>query len=329
MSDPRFSVVIAVYNGIPFIQKALDSVLKQKVPAHQIIVVDDGSTDETPNVLAGYGDKIQVVRKANGGVSKARNTALPLVTGDYIAFLDADDVWIDNKLECHAEAIRRYPDIGVFFCNYVVRVDIFGNRLTNHYEGLQTRSLLNFDEPLKANALGLLVRENFTGTPSAAVVKKSVIDRIGFFSDAHRPSEDYEYWLRCAVVTNFVLLSEVQMYKRTHDRNLSADKIRNGLSHRKVLLDLLDIQRKYIRAHGLEGICRSAVARIDYYLGDLSYAAGRAREAFGYFREGLAADPSFRNVLEYAWIVSKKSVRFLLESVSLLPRRPVLYARRP
>src|SRR5687768_13428667 len=105
MRMPRVSVVIPVYNAAAFVREAVDSALAQTHSDTEVIVVDDGSTDETPAILAAYGDRIRVHRQRNTGVGGARNTATRLATGDWLAFLDADDVWAPRKIEAQLNAV--------------------------------------------------------------------------------------------------------------------------------------------------------------------------------------------------------------------------------
>ncbi len=103
----RFSVIIPTFNRAGVLAEAIDSVLAQSHPAHEIIVIDDGSTDATPVVLAQFGERITVIRQANAGVSSARNAGLAAATGEWVAFLDSDDVWLPERLAVTARAVRR------------------------------------------------------------------------------------------------------------------------------------------------------------------------------------------------------------------------------
>lgn len=107
MSPPRFSVIIPAYNAAGFIAQAIDSVLAQTRPAHEIIVVDDGSADATARVVAAYGERVRYMRQENAGVSAARNAGARAATGDWLAFLDADDWYYPDRLKWHAEWIER------------------------------------------------------------------------------------------------------------------------------------------------------------------------------------------------------------------------------
>ncbi|MFY9608542.1 MAG: glycosyltransferase family A protein [Blastocatellia bacterium] len=99
MDQPTFSVIIPTFNRARFLPDALDSIFVQGVPDVQVILVDDGSTDDTPAVVAAYGRGVQYVRQKNGGVAAARNTGLNLATGRLISFLDSDDVWLPGKMK--------------------------------------------------------------------------------------------------------------------------------------------------------------------------------------------------------------------------------------
>jgi glycosyltransferase involved in cell wall biosynthesis len=111
----RVSVVVPAYNAGAFLAAALDSVFAQDCPAHEVIVVNDGSTDNTAEVIAGYVGKVRVVSQANLGIAGARNAGLAGLTGDLVAFLDADDLWPANSLSARAAVLAAHPDIGFVF----------------------------------------------------------------------------------------------------------------------------------------------------------------------------------------------------------------------
>ena len=119
LDRPRFSVIIPVYNGERFIGATIQSVLAQTYKAAEIIIVDDGSSDDTAAVVEQYSSQIAIsyVRQQNKGPSAARNHAVSLARGDWIAFLDADDLWYSNKLQIHRDYIMNYPDVALFWCD--------------------------------------------------------------------------------------------------------------------------------------------------------------------------------------------------------------------
>lgn len=112
-ANPRISVVIAHYNYGEYVGDAIESVLAQSRPAHEIIVVDDGSTDNSAQVLDRYKDLITLYRQDNAGVSSARNTGIRHASGEWIALLDSDDMWEPDLLATYARATRDYPQAGM------------------------------------------------------------------------------------------------------------------------------------------------------------------------------------------------------------------------
>ena len=121
MSNPRFSIIIPAYNAAATLARALDSVLMQTWPAHEIIVVDDGSSDATAAVVASYGDKVRYLYQHNAGVSAARNVGAKAASGDWLAFLDADDWYYLNRLKWHADWIECDSDLDFLTGDYEYR----------------------------------------------------------------------------------------------------------------------------------------------------------------------------------------------------------------
>lgn len=109
----KISVIIPVYNGARHLRETLETVFAQTLPAHEVIIVDDGSTDDSPAILEAHGDRLRVFRQANQGVAAARNAGLLHVTGDAIAFLDQDDLWPAERNRIMAEALAADPEVGV------------------------------------------------------------------------------------------------------------------------------------------------------------------------------------------------------------------------
>lgn len=138
MSAPRFSIIIPAYNAAATLARAIDSVLAQSYPAHEVIVVDDGSTDATPEVATHYGDKLRYIRQDNAGVSSARNHGARIATGDWLAFLDADDWYYPDRLRLHAEWIDEDATLDFLTGDYEYRDDagnLLGTSMAQHDAG--------------------------------------------------------------------------------------------------------------------------------------------------------------------------------------------------
>ncbi|RPI42293.1 MAG: glycosyltransferase family 2 protein, partial [Betaproteobacteria bacterium] len=121
VSQPRFSVIIPVFNGADFVGRAIESVLAQTYPAEEILLVDDGSTDATPHIIERYGSRLRYLRQSNQGVSVARNTGAHAARGDWLAFLDADDWYFPDRLRLHAEMLSVRSDLDFLTGDYEYR----------------------------------------------------------------------------------------------------------------------------------------------------------------------------------------------------------------
>lgn len=185
---PKVSVIIPAYNNARFLQEAVESVFAQTYQDYEIIVIDDGSTDNTKEVLAPYLDRIQYIYQPNRGASSARNTGIRHSHGDYIAFLDADDIWLPEKLRIQVEYLNNHPDTAMVYA-LALRVDVNG-RASNH------RNMLKRSLPCGDIFNALFFRDFIT--LSSVVIRKRILDAIGLFDESFTHAEDHELWLRIA-----------------------------------------------------------------------------------------------------------------------------------
>lgn len=163
MSGPLVSVMIGVYNGAPFVAEAIDSVLAQSHRALELIVVDDGSEDETPEIVGGYGSELKYIRQERGGMAASRNRAIQEAEGSYFAFLDADDRFPADKLERQLAVFAEQPELDVVY-------------------GHVTEFLSpNLDDEAKAR-LREPVHDEPWPTPNLMLVKRDAFFRVGLFS---------------------------------------------------------------------------------------------------------------------------------------------------
>lgn len=304
------SVIIPVFNGGRFIAQAVQSALEQTVVPREIIVVNDGSFDNTLEILVRFGSRIKVISIPNGGVSNARNVGINASSCAIIAFLDADDQWYRDKLEKQLLVMQEYPEAGFCCCNYLVR-NRYDDHVVNQFDQFANEGDLIFDKPLASGAFDLLLKFNFVGTCSSVVVRRSILEMTGLFNVDLKQSEDVELWFRCALVTRFVVVGTSLFEKRTHDTNLTSNFLETLQCHERVL-EALSIEHGELLAKGsrLE-ILRSALAKTRYEIGNELYERGKHLAAFHYFYRGLYAWNVGVNRLQFLRHVCRKMVRLL------------------
>lgn len=184
-NNPIVSVIIPVYNRPGFVKQAIDSVLAQTYGGHEIIIVDDGSTDQTSTVLAGYGHRVKTIFQPNQGVSAARNTGIRTSTGDLIAFLDADDYWLPEKLAQQVAFFKDHPE--AWICQ-TEEIWIRNGRRVNPKKRHKKPSGDIFEPSL---SLCLV-------SPSAVMLRRPLLREVGLFDESLPACEDYDLWLRIA-----------------------------------------------------------------------------------------------------------------------------------
>ena len=227
---PTISVVIPAFNAGPMLREAVRSAIDQQYPPLQVIVVDDGSTDEPRRTLGPLLEQVDFICQENRGVSAARNVGSRAANGEYIAYLDADDLWQPNKLAVVARCIVAADRPGVVIDDFF-RVDAQGRRLPrnmdlNDYcrkcgasfnlDGVSGRILL------ARQFLALLV-QGFQVNPPALVVRSDVLAESGLWNQDIRRSEDFELGLRLAMLTDLLLVDEPLTIVRRHESHGSED----------------------------------------------------------------------------------------------------------
>jgi glycosyltransferase involved in cell wall biosynthesis len=195
---PTVSVVIPAYNVAWCVRKAIDSVLAQEGCDFELIVVNDGSTDDTATVLAGYGRAIRVLDQPNGGMSSARNAGIRAARGEFVAFLDADDWWLPGKLGRQVALMRQRPELG--FCSCVARVEDMDGKLVNQWR------CPKWEGPLVVYLFqgGASV----PGSSSAVVARRDLVLAAGGFDESLRGAEDPDLWIRLAAMTSYACIDE-------------------------------------------------------------------------------------------------------------------------
>jgi len=207
--SPRISVVLPTYNRSWSLKEAVDSVLRQDYPEYELIVVDDGSTDHTSQILEGYRGRLSVIRQSNRGVSTARNRGIEAAEGELIAFLDSDDTWLPEKLTAQVAFFRHHPDALICQTEETwVRNGVRVNPKKRH----RKPSGMIFEQSL---ALCLV-------SPSAVMMRRKLFDDVGFFDESLPACEDYDMWLRVACRYPVHLIDTPLIVKRGgHEDQLS------------------------------------------------------------------------------------------------------------
>lgn len=185
---PLISVIIPTFNKAQFIEEAVESVLGQSYRNLEIIVVDDGSTDNTRDVLKKYQNNIAYVSQNNNGPSSARNYGIRTARADHIAFLDSDDVWFPEKLEAQMEVMSRNQTVGLVGCG----------AYTIDSEGRIQKEYISEKYHTRQEVLRDLQTRKISFNPSIVLVKRACIDRVGGFKDGLHYGEDWDLWLRIA-----------------------------------------------------------------------------------------------------------------------------------
>lgn len=210
---PKVSVIIPIFNGEKFISEAIESVFNQTFKDYEIIVVNDGSTDNTNEIIKKYDSKLRYFQHENNkGPNAARNTGIMNSSGPYIAFLDSDDVWLENKLERQMELMSATTDLGLVGCGFY-KID--GSRnIISKVEGIQYKSKKLLLEEL-------MIRNVPCGGASGVVILRKCFENIGLFDESLKGSEDRDMWLRIARHYNVEFLKDPLVKIRVHKDNSS------------------------------------------------------------------------------------------------------------
>ncbi len=201
MSAPRFSVIIPAYNAAATLARAIDSVLAQSYPAHEIIVIDDGSSDGTSEIAARYGDKVRYQRQDNAGVSAARNRGAEMAIGDWLAFLDADDWYYPDRLRLHVEWIDEDATLDFLTGDYEYRDDagnLLGTSMAQHDAGRMMLAKAAGSARVvmdQAHEIQAYVADHFGDTHTLSVPRKIFLE-LGGYPLGYKVCEDVHFLTR-------------------------------------------------------------------------------------------------------------------------------------
>ncbi len=264
----RVTVVIPSFNRAALLPRAIDSVLNQTAAGLcDIVVVDDGSTDDTGEVVASYGARIHYIRQPNSGAAAARNTAIRASNNEFVAFLDTDDEWLPDKTERQLDAMRRWPDI-VLVAGRGIERFADGRTVPHRLPGIP------LDQP--ADFAPALFDQNIMSTPSV-MARRRFFEEVGLFCEDLPRSHDYHMWARLACRGSCVFLeAPVAVYAADTPDGLQRDHeaaLRSNVRARYLL------KRELRRRPDCRAIWRRALARKLATLRDRCYGERRYGEA--------------------------------------------------
>jgi glycosyltransferase involved in cell wall biosynthesis len=286
MRSPLVSIIMPCYNSEAFVDEAIRSVLRQTLQDFELIVIDDGSTDRSAEILARHGDRIRVISQANQGVSAARNAGINAAQGDFIAFLDSDDFWEPDFLGAMVNGMAD-PATAIAYCGWQnVGVGQGKPYIPPDYEG--------------ADKMHHLLRFASLWPIHAILIRRSLMPAGQPFNTAYPACEDYDLWLRIASFHRIQIVPRVLAYYRKHgDANATSDQARvarfNWLVKRRFLSDFPALQRQIPRSRLREYLAGGVVDR-----GYRCLWKGDLKNAHGIFRHALRARVVGFKDLKYA-----------------------------
>lgn len=205
------SVVVPAYNSQSTILETIDSVLEQTFTDFELIVINDGSTDRTLKLLETVQDKrLKIYSYPNGGLPAARNRGIVRATGEFISFIDADDLWTPDKLELQLQALQTNPQAGVAYSWTIC----MGNNGKSFHPGVS--------ESFQGNVYPNLLVGNFIASGSNVLIRKQAIESVGYFDESLKSCEDWDYWLRLAPKCEFAVVPKPQIIYRLSSGAMSS-----------------------------------------------------------------------------------------------------------
>lgn len=231
---PKVSVVIPAYNAMAYLPETVESVLRQTFTDYEVLIVDDGSSDQILSWVSQVTDpRVKLISQQNQGVSVARNTGIAQAQGEYVAFLDADDLWEPTKLEKQVRCLEDNPAVGLVY-TWTALIDQWGKPTSrvwiSHIEG---------------NVWEQIVVEDMISNGSSPMVRRSCFETAGVFDPNLISSEDRDMWTRIAARYPFAVVKEILTFYRRHPGNTTNKR-------QKMIQDLRQVIEKTFQSAPLE-----------------------------------------------------------------------------
>jgi glycosyltransferase involved in cell wall biosynthesis len=278
MTRSLISCIVPVFNGERYLSEALESIFHQSYQPLEVIIVDDGSTDGTAAVAAAYGEKVTYLRQDNAGPAAARNLGLNVMHGEFVAFLDADDAMLPERLAAQLELLDAEPDLGL------VHTDL----MTFDESGIIHTTRRAFSDPCGGMVLDRLLLDNFI-TTSTVMARKEYLTEVGMFNVNRRISHDFELWLRMAARWKVGYIDRPLVRYRYRPGSLSHDKLATAK-------DALDVLEAFWQEHpehrrSQPALYRNSLAEQLSAAGSAALGRGRRGSAIAYLMRSLRLDP--------------------------------------
>ena len=307
------SVIMPAYNALPYIGQAIQSVLDQDYDALELIVVDDGSSDGTPDEARRFGERVRVIEQKNGGPAAARNCGARAARGELLAFLDADDVWLPGKVRAQVDYLTHHADAGVVFGHWIRwEANPDGSFSTPPAVPVETDAETTVTE-LSGWIYPELLLDSVVWIVSA-MVRRTLWDELGGLDESLRIGEDYDFFLRASRACRIDKLNRTVAYYRIHNQS-TTHVVRPENYESRVILRALEL-------HGATGPDGRALPRkvLHDRLFKLFFDHG-----YRHFPQGdprIAAN-AFRQALMRGRRLSAKALVYLVLSCfkALLPAR--------
>lgn len=232
-STATVSAIIPTYNRARLVCGAIDSIMAQSRPVNEIIVIDDGSTDDTLEGLKKFGHAIRYLRQQNRGPSAARNRGIKEARGDFVAFLDSDDLWVPGKIEMQLNLFASNPHVDFCFGKMVSFFDEADDE-TPVIKDVASEDYLVTHQTNLEKLFELLIVQNPVAT-GTVMARRTSLDLVGDFDESRSISEDFDYWLRAAIRCRWGFVNSILMRRRRHSGNLVANWTKWNVARMQVL----------------------------------------------------------------------------------------------
>lgn len=296
MESPLVSIVIPTFNREDLVAQAIDSALAQTHPRCEVVVVDDGSTDRTADVLARYAGRIVAIRQENAGLAGARNTGIRASRGAFVGFLDSDDLWEPRLVEEALNVFAAHPEVGAVFL--AEREIDPGGSVRAHVHTKRTPGAFFTPE-------GMIGRDTGVGSGRPPVARRALLER-GMFDESFRNyAVDCEMWIRHVFDAPMAILEEPLVLRRVHPGNVSGDLAKDAELWLRILDDVERRHPEFAEAH--DALMRRTRGKQHLRIGRELLArcrrdASLLPEARRHLREAIRLWPRFHRAWTYlAW----------------------------